>query len=88
MTWLAVRKAFEQTLPGAKDDERPAPPPIGEPVTALEDQLLGLVRLAIEDSSGERHLLIEPEGVIPLEEESREKTDEVGEATADNPSLI
>ena len=63
-------------------------PPIGEPATAPEDQPLGLARPAVEDSSGERRLLIKPEGVIPLEEESREKTNKVGEATADNPSLV
>ena len=31
MTRLAVRKAFEQTLPDARDDERLTPPPPDEP---------------------------------------------------------
>ena len=92
MTRSAVRKAFEQTLPGAEDDERPAPSPPDEPHgparPAPEDQPSGSARPAItEDSSGERRLLAEPEGVMPLEKGSKQ-TDEVGEATADNPSLV
>ena len=94
MTRLAVRRAFEQTLPGAEDDERPAPLPPDEPHgparPAPEDQPSGLARPAVteeEDSSGERRLLTEPEGVMPLEKGSKQ-TNEVSEAIANNPSLV
>ena len=82
MTWSAVRKAFEQTLPDARDDERLAPPPPDEPYgparPAPEDEPYRLARPAPEDQP---YRLARPAA-------TEEKTDEVGEATADNPSLV
>jgi hypothetical protein len=84
ITRSAVRKAFEQTLPDARDDERLAPPPPeenephGSARPAPEDEPHGLARPAPED---------QPHGPArPAVTE--EKTDEVGEAPAEYPPLV
>ena len=83
MTRLAVRKAFEQTLPDARDDERLTPPPTDEPYGPTrpapeENKPHGPARLALEDQP---HRLARPAV-------TEEKTDEVSEALAEYPPLV
>ena len=81
-------------MPGAReDDSAGATSPPEESMFAAksvppEEKPSGLARPATDKTSRERRLLTEPKGVMPLEEGSKEQTDEVGEAIANNPSLM